>query len=153
MRALAQRKEAEATAKRGGHIDAVLARRRGEYQSEMASEARRQEEHEERKRKREEERRLEREREDEEKRGRKMAALAGPDAQASAAPVDAVAESAWDRMMNGGGKKKKKKKRRQDDEQLDETSFEASGGGARDDISVAETNRLRESLGLKPLRE
>ena len=26
------------------------------------------------------------------------------------------------------------------------------GGGARDAISVEETNRIRESLGLKPLR-
>ena len=80
-----------------------------------------------------------------------------------------VSDSKWERLMGGAHKKKKKKKRHRS-ELEDEGEVgaaeaerksrraedEAPAGGPRKDgeaISVDETNKLRESLGLKPLRE
>lgn len=54
--------------------------------------------------------------------------------------------------MNGGGAKKKKTRRAPESDRPQEAAG-ALGGAPRDGISVDETNRLRESLGLKPLRE
>lgn len=59
-------------------------------------------------------------------------------------------------MMNGGGARKKKKRPAASmDEGLQRHSATATDTGdkrAGDGISIDETNRLRESLGLKPLR-
>ena len=173
------KKDQEANSKRNAHIEAVLARRRGDYQHEAAEDARRQQEREERRKKRvEEERRRAAEQLREE-----TAALAAAKAtatttaasratthdSASASGMPVVSDSKWERLMGGAHKKKKKKKRHRS-ELEDEGEVgaaeaerksrraedEAPAGGPRKDgeaISVDETNKLRESLGLKPLRE
>ena len=159
---IADRREAEATAKRTAHIDAVLARRRAEHARVASDEARVQEEREQRRKQREEEKRLAALQVAPAEAA--AAAAAATAAAAAAAAVDesggapAVSASRWERLMGGGGGKKKKKKR--DREGGDERSTssrreERDAPGERrpgDGISVGETNELRASLGLKPLR-
>lgn len=142
-----QRKEAESAAKRNSHIDAVLARRRGEYGKAVSDEARQQQQREERRRERE----LELE--------KLRAAERGEPAEPAPSKHTTEAESRWERMLNGGGKKKKRKAQAHDDDGVHSRDTSVAAGappGARhppgDGISVDETNRLRESLGLKPLR-
>ena len=154
-----QRKDADATAKRANHIEAVLAKRKGEFEKATSEEARKQERYEQRKRERQAEANLVTQPVDK-RSGQVMPAPpprereAMPAAAASDEPTPAaVSESRWERMMNGGGGKKKKKKPKlfkgDDDDGGDDAG---PSGGAKDGISVEETNRLRESLGMAPLR-
>lgn len=139
-----QRNEAEAMAKRNSHISSVLARRKGDYEKVASEEARLEAQREARRKEREEEAK------------RIALAQAATEVQEAApsAPVDAVAESRWERMMNGGGKKKKKRKADDDAPRRSAppAPSEPKERRAGDGISVDETNALRESLGLKPLK-
>ena len=159
---ITQRREAEAAAKRTSHIEAVLAKRRGEFERATTEEQRKQERWEQRKRERAIEAGL-----------AKAPAPAPPppampslrgsgadgmDEEEVAPSMDS--ESRWERMMQGGKKEKKKKKRPKlfkgdgdDDDDEPRQGGGHDGGGARQAISVEETNRLRASLGLKPLRD
>lgn len=142
-------RESERAAKRTSHIESVLAKRKNEYQSAMSEEERLTQQREERRRQREEEAR----------RAVSDAPPEPPPAAVTGAAPDAAAESRWERMMNGGGRKKKKKRPRAEEGGDDDTprapAAPAEPPGERrpgEGISVDETNRLRESLGLKPLR-
>jgi hypothetical protein len=131
-------------AKRNSHISSVLARRKGDYEKVASEEARLEAQREARRKEREEEAK------------RIALAQAATEVQEAApsAPVDAVAESRWERMMNGGGKKKKKRKADDDAPRRSAppAPSEPKERRAGDGISVDETNALRESLGLKPLK-
>ena len=156
------KKESEALAKRTSHIEAVLARRKGEYDKVATEEAKKEEARKEWKRQREEEEK-EAARKAAEK-SRSVAPLTGHAASSSKGEEEESgggkedASSRFERMMNGGLGGKKKKKKRKEREQMpdfgddDDDDGGGKGGGARDAISVEETNRIRESLGLKPLR-
>ena len=153
---ITQNRDAAASAKRTSHIESVLARRKHDYEREANYEAQQQQRREERKRERERE--IEREREAAQSGGAPpppplalAAALPGP-----AAPEMEKAESRFDRMMNGGGSKKKKKHKTKHaaPDEVRPSAPEASGERRPGDgISVDETNALRESIGLKPLRK
>ena len=147
------RKEADAAAKRSAHINAVLAKRKADNQHSIDEEKRQEEERQERRRQREEALRNE-----------ALQAEKKPDppaysvAAAAETTMPAVSVSKWERFMGGGGPKKKKKKSK--DERMDtdlarmqrESSTQGQDGGPGDGISVEETDALRASLGLKPLK-
>ena len=167
-RQIEEQRDAAANAKRAGYIETVLAKRRAESQRAVADEKRQEEEWLERKRKRE----ADFQRQAQETADREAAHAVGmrpagqrPAAASADPPVAAAAPAKWDRFLGGGGGKMKKPK----------LAFKAVGsssssapppggdsGGGRggggeqrtgDGISVGETNALRASLGLKPLRE
>ena len=149
---LGRRKEVEAADKSSGRIAAVLAKRKGDAQQEIAEEARQQQQREDRKRQRDEEVR---------QRSRpEPPPQPAPAMSADGASLPAVSSSRWERFLTGGAKKKKNKAESPRAEQGDTRSMVARG--AADDeafskhggegISVQETNELRSSLGLKPLR-
>ena len=152
------KKDLEASAKRMQHIEAVLAKRRGEYDKATTEEQRKEKLYQERKRQREIEAGLV-------KPPPPPAGLPSLQHNGGAADGDdglgalpqAVVESRFDRLMNGGKKKKRPKLFKDDRSESDDgggsKEVDTAGGGAKDGISIEETNRIRESLGLKPLRE
>jgi RNA-binding motif X-linked protein 2 len=173
-----QSKEAEATAKRMQHIDAVLARRKGDHAKVAAEEARLKEQRERRRREREREMREAVEQSGAtRKRGDDADEAAVAAEAAAAAAEDTSAESRWERMMAGGGEKRRKKHKKEKHHHRDRKrsrhdDSDSDGGdrggsshrrhaSSRDDdeggkkpgegISVDETNRLRLQLGMKPL--
>jgi RNA-binding motif X-linked protein 2 len=145
---LKRSKEAEAAERRASHIASVLARRKGESQKAAAEEARQKELREQRKR--------QREHEELERRSLQAATAARkagepPPPSSKDAGLPAVSASKWDRLF-GASKKKKHKDKHRDlaDEDNDAPRVKERGSG--EGISVEETNQLRASLGLKPLR-
>jgi len=154
---LVRSKEQSAAEASADHIAAVLAKRRGASQLEIAEEKRLQQGREDRKRQREEEL-------------RKLSAPPPPLPMASlskagvassaddAAGLPAVSSSKWERFLSAGsgksGGEKKKKKDIKHHRAEPEAGAEVESGSRKQagkGITVDETNRLRESLGLKPL--
>ena len=155
-------KEAEATAKRTSHIEAVLAKRKAEHDRATTEEQRKEQRYQERKKQRQLEAGLAKQPDPPALPPPQLAAPAATMADDELVPPVAV-ESKWERLMNGGGKKKKRPKLFKGDGDADGGGDGGGDGppgpgagaasGNKDGISVSETNRLRESLGLKPLRE
>ena len=149
-----QDKESQANEKRVRHIDAVLAKHKREANTAASEEARKQEQWEERRRAREQA-------------ATGITAAQAPQQRAQPTTEEDVdvagkrvsggsADSRWERMMNGGGKKKKKTKPTASQTAAEQPSASrGEHGGKRlgeDSASVEETNRMRASLGLAPLR-
>jgi RNA-binding motif protein, X-linked 2 len=146
-----RRKEVEAADKSAGRIAAVLAKRKGDAQREITEETRQQQQREDRKRQRDEEAR---------QRSRPEPPPQPPPATAAdGASLPAVSSSRWERFLTGGAKKKNKAEPPRAEQgntrsmvargAADDEAFSKHGG---EGISVQETNALRSSLGLKPLR-
>jgi len=150
---LQRQKEVDAADKSAGHIAAVLAKRKGEAQRDIAEEMRQQQQREERKRRREEElRQVTQQHEQQLSVALPVPARSASNDAAGASALPEVSDSKWERFLNGGGSKKKKHRRTE----LQPKPAAARDGdgaqiGAKEGLSVAETNRLRESLGMKPL--
>mmetsp|Transcript_30736 Transcript_30736/g.72589 ORF Transcript_30736/g.72589 Transcript_30736/m.72589 type:complete len:335 (-) Transcript_30736:153-1157(-) len=141
---ITQSKETDANRARNRHIEEVLARKKQDARKSASEEARKQAMWDERNRIRDEE---------------EKAAASGVKPKSAQEklqdPVSvAVSESKWDRLMNGGGKKKKAKRAPAAAEAAPGT---LTGGSERkkpgeDGVSIDETNRMRASLGMAPLR-
>ncbi|KAL1508175.1 hypothetical protein AB1Y20_004295 [Prymnesium parvum] len=144
---IVQEKDMSANSKRVQHIEAVLAKRKMEAQAAATEEARKQQAWEERKRAKERE--------------ALAASIAMPPSAKKAPVVDEAREGAhrekkadsaeqrWERMMNGKSKKKARKEPPQASAPSGEDEVNGTG---KDSVSVEETNRLRASLGMAPLR-
>mmetsp|Transcript_35694 Transcript_35694/g.93745 ORF Transcript_35694/g.93745 Transcript_35694/m.93745 type:complete len:350 (-) Transcript_35694:425-1474(-) len=157
---LIQHKEAEAANKSAGHIAAVMAKRKVESQREIAEEERQQQHREERKRQRDES--LRKAKLAETDRPPPPPPLPPPQPVAASMPDESggrsdVGSSRWERFLGGGTKKKKKKKKNEREQEREQER--SSGGmsdqrtsGSADGLSIEDTNALRLSLGLNPLR-
>ena len=173
-------KDAEAAEKQAGRIAAVMARRKADAMAAMGEEARKEELRLQKRKERDEEFRLiatQSENRAGPGRDQPRAAGAHPDAQAgrarerdkifgsdrdfyrSAPGTHAasmtesgpqVSDAKWERFMDGSKKKKKKEKRPAAPAAEPDDGERGGGGGL--EASVEETNRMRASLGLAPLR-
>jgi len=141
---ISQSKETDANQLRLRHIEEVLARKKQDARASASEEARKQAAWDEHKRVREEE---------------EKAAASGVKPKSAQqklqGPVNEAAESKWDRLMNGGGKKKRAKRHAVSaaaEAASSQGDDRRGGGGKKDSVSVNETNRMRATLGMVPLR-
>jgi len=144
-----QSKEMSANQKRLRHIEAVLSKRKAQAEADASEEARKQKMWDERKKQREVEEKAAARAHSTSLVDAPQTSLVAPAAPANTAKIK---QAKWEKLMGGGGSKRKRSS-----SDAAAKAPASSGPSERkrigeDSVSVDETNKMREALGMKPLR-